>query len=224
MENILLKIEENCPFIEVVAGCRTGEQAIEMIQELNPQLVFMDIQLGTMSGFDVLERLPDVNFEVIFTTGFDQYAVQAFKVSALDYLLKPIDDSELIMAVKKAYKKVKQQRGRKPCIAVPVKSSIRFLAYNEIMYCRADDQRTVIYIDASGGPLTVGRVLSDIESKLPAEHFFRIHRGAVINWEFVKSFERYSGGFVTMKDGRKLSVAKSRKEDFLEWLLESTDI
>jgi two-component system LytT family response regulator len=216
LENLLFKLKQNCPGVDVIATCSSGEDAIQQISTLHPQLVFLDINLGSMSGFDVLERLQHVNFEVIFTTAYDNFAIRAIKSSALDYLLKPFTEDELKTAVNKAWDTLRNSPAVKQ-IAVPADAGLRMLKCDEIVWCEADDNYSRIYLSNEGSnSLRVPRSLIDLYQKLPRQQFFRIHRSHVVNRNFVGEFNRE--GFVHLTNKKLLSVSKNYKDDFLNWL------
>lgn len=220
-DNLALKIRNNCPGIELIALCGSGEEAIQVIDDQRPQLIFLDIQLGSMSGFDVLERVKHVNFEVIFTTAFEQFAIKAFKTNALDYLIKPIDISELIGAVHKARTKIEAQAAASgPAatrLAIPLGGGMRIVGFEEIIYCESDDNNTHIYLENMGKEgIRVARTLTSIAQKLPDQDFFQIQRSYIVNRRFVTGIT--GEGFATMKNGKSLSISRDRKDAFRQWL------
>lgn len=217
LDNLLLKLNNNCPGVDVVACCRSGEDAIKQITALQPDLIFLDINLGSMSGFDVLERLQHVDFEVIFTTAYDQFALRAIKNSALDFLLKPVDEEELKTAVQKAWGKLQTHPGVKQ-IAVPDSNGLRILKCDEIIWCEADNNNTQVYLTNSPSevPLKVPRSLSELYLKLPRNQFFKVHRKYIVNRNFVEELSRE--GFVYLKNKKFVSLARSAKDEFMSWL------
>lgn len=216
-DNLALKIRNNCPGVELVALCGTGEDAIRDIDRERPQLVFLDIQLGSMSGFDVLERVQHVSFEIIFTTAFEQFAIKAFKSNALDYLIKPIDVSELIESVNKARTKIEAQTVPATRLAIPLGAGLKIVGFEEIVYCESDDNNTFIFLENSGKEgIKVSRTLTSISQKLPSQDFFQIQRSFVVNRRFVSGIT--SEGFATMKTGKSLSISKDKKDAFRHWL------
>lgn len=218
MDNLIWKIEHSCPLVEVIAKCRTGEQAISTIHQLQPDLLFLDVELGTMSGFDVLEQVQHIRFETIFTTGHDEYAIKAIKANALDYLLKPIDKDELVLAVNKVWGKMDYSARRPTRLAIPIQHSLRFLDFDNIAYCEARDNHTSFHLGNSNKQLIAKRPLKEFEEKLPTYQFFRVHRGYLVNRDYVQTFDRSSGAFVTLSTGKKLSVSPRRKDAFMTWL------
>ncbi len=221
MDNLTRKLQRNCPNVKILAQCPSGEKAIQAIHELQPQLIFLDVQLGTMTGFDVLERLQHISFEVIFITSYDKYAIQAIKANALDYLLKPIIEKELAQAVNKAWNKIQNNIDTLIVrIAVPVMNGLKFIPVNDILYCEADNNCTFIH-RKDIKPMLVTRTLKNISQKLPPSDFFRISRKAIVQLQYVVSYSRMDGGYVTMTNGTKLGVSRNRRDDFLNILPDS---
>jgi two-component system, LytTR family, response regulator len=216
-DNLSLKIRNNCPDVEIVAMSATGEDAINDITRERPQLVFMDIQLGSMSGFDVLERVQYLNFEVVFTTAYEQYAIKAFKLNALDYLIKPIDVSELIEAVNKVRSKIERFSVPPTRLAIPMGGGVKIISFEEIVYCESDDNNAYIFLEHNSKEgIKVPRTLTSIIQKLPAQDFFQIQRSYVVNRRFVTGIT--SEGFATVKTGKSLSISKDKKDNFRRWL------
>lgn len=219
MENIVFKLTKHCAkTIDIVAKCSTGEAAIKAIEKHNPDLVFLDVRLGNMSGFDVLNRLSHIHFEVIFTTAYDQYAINAIKVSAIDYLLKPIKPKELESAVEKARTQL-DHLGPIRRISVPINNGFQFIPTDDIVYCLADNSYTKI-VRCEEKTILVTKTLKDIAQKLPRDKFLKISRSAYINLNYVDSFQRSNGGLVTMKNENRdeLSVSKERRSELLSRL------
>lgn len=215
VDNLTHKLRQNCPAVDIIATCKTGEEAIKTLESLQPQLVFLDINLGSMTGFDVLERLHHIDFEVIFTTAYDNYAIRAIKSSALDYLLKPIAEDELKTAVQKAWRSLIDKRGAGQ-IAVPAEHSIRMLKCDDIIWCEADDNTSKVYLSTESAPLKIPRSLNDVYLKLPRQQFFRIHRSHVVNRNYIVEYSRE--GLVYLSNKKRLSVSKGNKDEFLSWL------
>lgn len=224
MKNLVFKLNKHCAEkVEIIAKCYHGEDAVKAIELHNPDLVFLDVRLGNMSGFDILNRLPHIQFEVIFTTAFNEYAIQAFKVSALDYLLKPIKPRELEAAVEKAKKRL-DELGPVQRISVPISNGYRYIPVDEIVYCLADNTYTKIFLSDNNLPkknpsernmLLVTKTLKFIAQRLPMDKFCKISRSAYINIDYVDSFQRSNGGLVTMRNKAELSVSKDKRAEFL---------
>ncbi|MEM6633950.1 MAG: LytTR family DNA-binding domain-containing protein [Bacteroidota bacterium] len=214
LESLVLKLQANCPFVQVIDKALTSKRAIESIQSLKPDLVFLDIQLDQMTGFDVLKQVQHVNFEVIFTTSYEEYAIEAIRANAIDYLLKPIDGMELLAAVNKAHKNIQERSKPLSRIALPVMHGLQFTSVDEIIYCEGQSNKTEVHL-FNGKTFTVVKTLKEMEFTLSRYNFCRIHRSYFINLDYIESFTRVDGGSVTMSNGDKLPVSRNRKDAFL---------
>jgi two-component system LytT family response regulator len=228
-ENLRILLQDFCEGVEVCAVCNSVDEAIEAIRKHSPDVVFLDVQMQRETGFDLLERLPKVNFEVVFTTAHAEYAIKAFKFSAIDYLLKPIDVTELQASVAKVNKKLtndmterlqqmmrnlRDPTGDNYKLALPTTDGLFFVKVSTIIYCEASSNYTEIYTD-DGRKHIVSRTLKEYEDMLTDHGFFRIHNSYLINLSAVKKYIRGEGGQVLMNNGRSLDVAKRKKEGFL---------
>ncbi|CAN5133543.1 LytTR family DNA-binding domain-containing protein [soil metagenome] len=223
------KLSRHCPHITVVARCDNASDGIKAIDGLQPNVVFLDIEMPVMNGFLMLQHLSYKNFELIFVTAYDQYAIKAIRYSALDYLLKPVDIDELKAAVAKAqsnqlnrasdsqvdllldYLQKKQPRR----IPIPTFEGLQFINLDAIIYLEASNNYTSIYL-STGSTYLVSRTLKDFEDLLPAETFLRIHHAHMINLSFVERYIRGDGGQVAMSNGIVLDVSKRKKTEFLQ--------
>lgn len=195
-------------------------------------MVFLDIQMQRETGFDLLTRLSSINFEVIFTTAYSEYAIKAFKFSAIDYLLKPIDIGELKASLDKVEKKLMgsiserlheliqnlkppSKHGYK--LALPTSDGLIFVKINDIIYCEASSNYTQIYSN-DGRKHIVSRTLKEYEDLLTDHNFFRIHNSHLINLDCIKKYVRGEGGYVIMNNDISLDVSKRKKEAFLSRL------
>ena len=225
-------LAQHCPSVEVASVCHSAKEGIMAIKKEKPDLVFLDIEMPWMNGFEMLEVLGDINFSIIFTTAHDQFAAKAFRTSAVDYLLKPIDAADLQEAVKKAEKRNNQQDGnvnienllhnfKQPAtqqkIALPNKDGYEFAEVNQIIYCQAEGSYTKVFL-AGKKYILVSRSLGDIEELLPAALFMRIHHSTVVNINYVTHFVRTDGGYVKLQTGEQLPVSKSKKETVMNKL------
>jgi two-component system LytT family response regulator len=208
---------------------------ISAIVQNAPDLVFLDIQLGNQSGFDLLGQMDKKDFDIIFTTAYDQYAVRAFKFSALDYLLKPIDPNELIQAVAKLSLKkekhettvkldallhnIKSLNGATKRICVPVVNGVMFLQVSDIIRCKSEINYTTFFLKDSPN-LVVAKTLKEYEDMLGEFNFFRVHNSHLVNMAYIKSYNKGKGGYVTMIDNSVIEVSTRRKEEFLKRLAE----
>jgi two-component system, LytTR family, response regulator len=225
-------LQEVAPDVEVVGTAASGPEGLQLIQELNPALVFLDVSMPGMNGFEMLEALPEISFSLIFTTAFDQYAALAFRKSAVDFLVKPIDKNDLSEAISK----VKQTKAiempennifnllnnyRQPearqRIAFPTRDGYEFAMPDHILYLEAEGSYTKIFFDDKRH-LLVSRSLGDIADLLPGSDFARIHHSFIVNLSGITHFLRTDGGYVQLKNGVKLMVSKSRKNEIMERL------
>ena len=217
--------------IEVIGEANNAEEAVQLIPRLNPNLVFLDIEMPFGNAFDLLDKLMPVTFEIIFITAFDEYSLKAFRYCALDYLLKPVDIDDLRLAVQRAEKRIelKNINGQlsnllfnlnKPGlsvtkIAIPVKEGFDFIDINEIISCESKNNCTIVYIQ-TGKKYTCTRTIKDYEDLLPGTLFFRIHHSYIVNINFIRKFFKDGrGGYVELLDGTTIPVAYRRKDEFL---------
>lgn len=224
------KLQAHCPQIHIAALCSNAETGAGAIDSLHPDIVFLDIEMPVTNGFVMLQRLQYKNFELIFTTAYDHYAVKAIRYSALDYLVKPVEVEELKAAVQKAEEKRnksypnpqiellleqlvsnKQSYNR---IAIPTTEGLQFLKVENIIYLEASANYTHIYCGEK--KYTVSRTLKDYEELLPPSVFLRIHNSYIINKNFVEKYIRGEGGQVMLSNGVTLDVAKRKKSEFLK--------
>lgn len=228
-ESLKILLEDFCQNVVVKALCQDVAEAVEAIQNHKPDVVFLDIHLQRETGFDLLTRLNDVNFEVIFTTAYSEYAIKAFKFSAIDYLLKPIDIEELKRALAKVEKRMSDtisdrlkqliQNLKSPStenykLALPTSDGLVFVKINDIIYCEASSNYTLIFT-GDGKKHVVSRTLKEYEDMLSEHSFFRIHNSYLINLNAIKKYVRGEGGYVIMNNDQSLDVSKRKKEAFL---------
>jgi two-component system LytT family response regulator len=220
-------LEANFTEINVVATCSDSTKAFDLIQHHLPDFIFLDIEMPKLNGFDLLSKFDPLFFDVIFTTAYDSYAIKAIKYSALDYLLKPIGKEELAFAIEK----LKGKRSRishaqiqmatevrnkliPDTIALPTVDGLSFAYVNDIVHCTADGSYTRVFMNDKS-EILISKTLGDVEELLSEYNFFRIHHSTLINLKQVKKYIRGEGGEVVMSNGRTLTVARTRKTDFL---------
>jgi two-component system, LytTR family, response regulator len=228
---LLNDLQKNCPTVEVMDTCYSAKEGIMSIKKNSPDLVFLDVEMPWMNGFEMLEVLGDIKFSIIFTTAHDEFAARAFRISAVDYLLKPIDANDLKEAVKKAEQKL-QQPGNihietllrnikipsaQQKIALPYKEGHEFVEVGHIIYCQAEGAYTKVFLD-NRKYILVSKTLGDIEELLPQDMFQRIHHSTVVNLRFITHFVRSDGGYLKLQTGEQLPVSKSKKEGLMERL------
>lgn len=227
-------LENYCPRVRVVGVADGVETAVTLIRQVNPDLVFMDIEMTEGNAFDLLNRLQPIQFHIIFVTAFDNHAVRAFRYNAIDYLLKPVNIIELRAAVSKISGKgvetdmfervqnlLDNMRGTNPVerkMAVPTVSGLSFVALYDIVRLEASGSYTVIHLqDKTKINSTIS--IKDYEEILPDNFFFRIHHSHIINLNKIKSYQKGRGGYVTMDDNSFIEVASRRRESFMRRLL-----
>lgn len=220
-----------CPGVEILGTANSVEKGVELIVEQKPELVFLDVKMPFGSGFDLLERLPDITFEVIFTTAYDQYALKAIKFSALDYLLKPINVAEIKAAVKKVRESKNQHLLNKKLetfienitaknkqltkIVLPMSEGFKVVEVQEIIHCQSDGNYTNLFL-MDGSKILSSKTLKDFDELLIEYNFFRIHQSHLINLNSVKHYDRGRGGQVKLSDGSTVAIARSKKAEFIE--------
>ena len=227
-ENLQILLQDCVKGVEVVALCQDIAEAMEAVNTKAPDIVFLDIQLQRETGFDLLTRLKDINFEVIFTTAYTEYAIKAFKFSAIDYLLKPIDIEDLKKSVGKVEKRVNNNMNSRLKelvqnlkfgstenykLALPTLEGLVFIKINDIIYCEASSNYTQIY--TSEGKYLVSKTLKEYDELLSDHNFFRIHNSYLININSIKKYVKGDGGYVVLNDNTSLDVSKRKKEAFL---------
>ncbi len=223
-------LERYCSDIKVVAVCHDGEDAVGLIRKVQPDIVFMDIEMPRFNGFQVLEALEDITFMLIFTTAYSQYALRAFKYSALDYLMKPIDPSELMATIARS----KQHRGvdkkqisilrdemtveRNPKklqgkVALPNLHGYTFVELGQIVSIESEGNYAHLHM-LNGQKHFIAKSLGDLEETLLHQNFFRIHRQFLINIDCITEYIRSDGGEVVLENGQRIPVSRTRREEF----------
>lgn len=224
------KLQLHCNDIEIVATCRNVSEAVRAIHKFSPQIVFSDIEMPELSGLQLLDffEADELNFELIFVTSYSEYAVRAFQLSAIDYLLKPVDEKLLIAAIDKVRKKqnimqrernviLKENLEKKPIekIALSMASGVNFLSITDIIFLKADNVYTEVIVNNTP-KIVVSKPLKDFEKLLPKSTFFRCHRSYIVNLNFVKEYIAAEGGDLLLSNGSILPVARDRKSEFYE--------
>ncbi|HEY3405763.1 MAG TPA: LytTR family DNA-binding domain-containing protein [Ohtaekwangia sp.] len=219
-----------CEGVEVLATCQNVAAARQAIIEFKPDVVFLDVQMQSETGFDLLSSFDEIDFEVVFTTAYSEYALQAIKFSAIDYLLKPIDVDDLQKALVKIEKKRKSDftdqvkhllqnlqtgNAEKYKLALPSSDGLVFIQTSSILYCKASGSYTEFFMEDKTKHL-ISRPLKEYDDILSALNFFRVHHSYLINLNYIKSYVRGEGGYVVMSDNNSIDVSRRKKEAFLE--------
>jgi two-component system, LytTR family, response regulator len=224
LSSLLMK---HCDGINIVATALNAIEGIDLIEKYKPDLLFLDIQMPEKSGFDLLKSLPQINFEIIFITAFDQYGIQAIKFSALDYLLKPVIIDELKLAVQKAREKIiaKQKNAsienlldyissspkETPKIALPTLSETRYVKIDDIVRCEASDNYTTFYLQ-NDEKILVCKTLKEYADLLVPYNFIRTHQSHLVNINFIKSLLKEDGGVLLLTNLVKIPISRQNRE------------
>lgn len=222
----------HCPEVRIVDICYSPEAALESISRQKPDILFLDIEMPVMSGFELLERLPEINFELIFTTSYPHYAIEAIHFSALDYLLKPIDADELLRAVQKGIHRMKpapaeqievllkkMNHAPNPMhrIAIPTMEGLQMVLVDAIITCESASNYTMLFLK-NQQKVVASKTLKDIEELLASDSFARVHHSYLVNLNEVEKYVKGEGGYLVMSDGSMIDIARSRKESVLKKL------
>ncbi len=220
-----------CPQVKIEAMCNAAAKGIEAIHQYKPDLVFLDIEMPHMNGFDMLEQFDRLTFDVVFCTAYDQFAIKAFKYSALNYLLKPVDPDDLKETIRRIEEKKStpsreqvelllqnmRQTARPTVqrIALTTGDGMIFVPTQDILYCQAESNYTSVVL-SGGKKVLVSKVLKEIDEALSGPDFFRIHNSYLINLNHIKKYVRGEGGYIIMEDGANISISRSRRQEFME--------
>jgi two-component system LytT family response regulator len=229
-------IEFNCPEIEIVALCGSADEAKEAIDTKKPDLVFLDIAMPEKDGFDLLNEITPVDFEIIFVTAHDEFMMQAFRFSAVDYLLKPVEHNLLIDAVKRAARRIedksphanmeallynlRQEKGtRKQKIVIASLKGFDVIRIADIIYCEASSNYTNFHF-GDRSVICASRPIHEYEEMLEDSDFVRVHKSILVNMEHVKEYVRGEGGTIITSTGKRLEVSRRKKELFMNRMKE----
>lgn len=230
LQNLQQKLIEFCPDIKIIAATQKPEEAILLIRQHNPNVIFLDIEMPRMNGFRMLDELGDLDFDIIFTTAYNHYAVEAIRISAFDYLMKPIAIKDLQNSVERLVKhrqgrtkdkldilrqslsSSKSQEGK---IAIPTSEGLEFIPIKTIIHIESSSNYSKIYF-IDGKSFLVTKLLKDFEDMLLPYNFFRVHNSHLINLAYIKKYIRGEGGQVIMQNGDVIDVARRKKEEFLK--------
>lgn len=222
--------------IQVIATSNSGQLGKEVIEKYSPDVVFIDIEMPGMSGIDLIRSFSKPDFLVVFVTAFDAYAIEALRLSAIDYLLKPVDADEMDRVIEKIKSATNKKeyllstqlqnleelfsRASMPKdmrIGIGMSDKIVFINISDILYCKAEGAYTNIYT-CDDKKIVASRSLGEFEQQLIPHNFFRIHHSILINLNHIKEFQRFNGGYVIMNNNEKLEVSHRKKNDFLKAL------
>jgi two-component system LytT family response regulator len=232
LDTLNMLMSDYCPEVEVIAQCVSAKKGLEVIEKFHPELVFLDIEMPLMNGFELLEQFKEIPFSIIFTTSYDQYAIKAIRFSALDYLLKPIDPKELAAAVHRVevrkmtpsaeqFRMLIDQIQHKETgftkIAVPTSEGFELISVEQVIRCEADDNYTHLYLK-NKNKIIACRTLKEMEEQLQDFSFFiRVHHSWIVNLNEVTKYVRGEGGYLITSDGSTVNVSRSRKDALMKW-------
>jgi two-component system, LytTR family, response regulator len=232
LKNLRQKLEEFCKSVQVVAMAQKPEEALFLIRHHKPDVLFLDIEMPKMSGFGILEELGDYAAEIVFVTAYNQYAIDAIRISAFDYLVKPVAIDDLQKAVNRLVlsrasrtrerlhvlkEGLGEPRSQDNKIAVPTNDGLEFLLISDIIRIESVSYYSKLFL--AGGQVTlVTKLLKDFEELLAPYRFFRVHNSHLVNLRYIRKFSRSEGGQVVMENGDVVDVSRRRREEFLKYL------
>ena len=219
------ELENLCEGVEVIGSFTDPHKALDFLKHSTPDCIFLDIEMPEIDGFQFLENFQQRHFEVVFVTAYDQFAIQAIKEDALDYLLKPIDGDDLVATVAKIKLRIKKKSGEDVLersllalsgkkVPISVDGKIMFLDPNEIYYCKSDGNYCRIFREGEK-PLFVTKKLKEIENLLPQDRFYRVHNSYVINLDKVKEYLK-TDAYVILDNQERIPVSRNKKSTFLD--------
>jgi two-component system, LytTR family, response regulator len=230
IQTLALMLKEYCPSVEVIGEASSAMSAVKEILSKKPEVVFLDVEMPDGTGFDVLESIPERNFDVVFVTAYNHYALKAIKFHAADYILKPVDVSELKMAVQNVEQRKRENR-RNPAdlekllehlkiqrptkVAVPTNEGTVFINFKDIIRIQAERSYCILFL-VGNRKLFLSKSLSEIEAMLDPSAFFRTHKSHLINLEHVQKHIKHDGGYVEMTDNSKVEISRRKKDEFVE--------
>ena len=234
VESLSYEIGEYCPEVQILATCQDPVEGGKLVNQLKLDLIFLDIEMPGMNGFEMLQQLPDLSAHVIFVTAYDQFAIKAFEFNAVDYLLKPIRKVKLITAVHKVMERKQnkldkfgldaliqniqlQSQGGMENMALPTHEGFKMVHLNEITYMQAESNYTWVYL-ANKKRYLVTKTLKDLEGMISTVHYFRSHKSYLVNLNQVDRYVRGQGGYLVMKDQVQIPVSRTQKPDLLRVL------
>lgn len=232
LDSLSILLHKFCPEVQILKQCLSAKQGLEIIMKQKTDLVFLDVEMPSMNGFEFLEQFNEIPFSVIFTTAYDKYAIKAIRFSALDYLLKPIDPKELIAAVRKVemhnypptneqfrmlLDKIQNRENGLTKIAVPIAEGFELVSAVDIITCEADNNYTYLHLK-NKRKIIACRTLKEVEEQLESfSSFIRVHHSYIVNMNEVVKYIRGDGGYLSMSDGSTVDVSRSRKAALLKF-------
>lgn len=232
LESLSFELREYCPEVEVIATSQDPKEGLRLIQKLSPDLLFLDIEMPGMNGFELLQQLNEVSINVIFVTAYDQFAIRAFDFNAIDYVLKPVRKTKLISAVQKVVERQQpkldksglealiqniriQSHSGLENIALPTHDGFTMVHINDITYLHAESNYTWVHL-AEKKKYLVTKTLKDMEEMLKFPQYFRSHKSYLVNLNHVERYVRGQGGYLVMKDHAQIPVARTQKTELMQ--------
>jgi len=224
-------LELYCPNLQIIGECEDAMVAEKEIERLKPDLIFLDVAMPGKNGIEFLKELKEIKFEVIFVTAHDKYIMQALRMAAVDYLLKPVEEQQLMNAVENAAKRIEskkinnnietflhnmsqKQQQQELQLCIPSLQGFQVVQINDVLYCEADNTYTIFHLK-NGKKAVASRPLIDYEVLLEDANFFRIHKSSLINMKHIKEYQKGEGGTVIMSDDKALDVSRRKKDLFI---------
>lgn len=232
LENLKQKLTEFCPQVQIIGEFQRAEEAINFIKTHKPEVIFLDIEMPKMSGFRMLEELGEYDFDIIFTTAYNHYSIDAIRISAFDYLIKPIGIHDLQQAVSRLdqslhsqtkekidilKKSLTENKSQEDKIAISTTEGIEFIPIKNIRHIESKSNYSKLYLPENKTML-VSKILKDFEEMLVPYHFYRIHNSHLINLNYIKKYIRSKGGQVMLQDGTVIDISRRKKDDFLKMI------
>ena len=230
LQNLQQKLVEFCPDVQIIASAQKPEEAILLIRQHKPDVIFLDIEMPRMNGFRMLDELGEYDFDIVFTTAYNHYAVDAIRISAFDYLTKPVAIKDLQNAVERLAKhrslhtkdkmellraSLQSVKSQEEKIAIPTSDGLEFIPIKNIVHIESSSNYSrIFFID--GKNILVTKLLGELEEILQPYHFYRVHNSHLINLSYIKKYIRGEGGQVVMQNGDTIDVARRKKEEFLK--------
>ena len=232
LQNLQQKLEGFCPDVTIVAVSQKPEEGISLIRQHQPDVVFLDIEMPRMSGFRMLGELGEYDFDIIFTTAYNHYSIDAIRISAFDYLVKPIGIEDLQQAVERLSKSLNRQtkekidilkkslsdnRTQEDKIAISTSEGIEFIPIKNIIHIESRSNYSKIFL-TDNKSITVTKILKDFEEMLLPYNFYRVHNSHLINLNYIQKYVRSQGGHVQLQDGTLIDISRRKKEEFLKMI------
>jgi two-component system LytT family response regulator len=221
------------PEFQLVGVASSVEEGQALLQSVKPDLALLDVMIASQTSFDMLAKMKQISFDIIFTTSYDHFAVQAFRLSAIDYLMKPIAQDDFVQALEKFKQRASQNKGGnvqnllsnlqlpeadpKTKIALPTANGFLFVSIKDIIRCESDNNYTTFHT-TDKNRILISKTMKEIELMLLGYHFFRVHNSHLINMECITEYTKGEGGSVRMTDGSVIEVSRRRKDEFLHQL------